>query len=74
MSPTESTPRDVETPDFEIPKRLEGGVASVNENHPGMLEAGGHGYREPGITQQDLGDEEQKCKKKLLQPGTLLQF
>ena len=71
--PTESTQRGVATPDFEIPKRLEGGVGGVDENHPGMLEAGGHGYREPGATQRDLGDEKQKCKKTLLQPGTLLQ-
>jgi len=61
--PTESTRRDFETTDSEIPERLEGGVGAVNENDPGMLEAGGHGYREPGATQQDLGDEEQKCKK-----------
>ena len=38
-----------------------------------LLEAGGHGYHEPGATQQDLGHEEQERKKTLLQPGTLLQ-
>ncbi len=45
----------------------------THENHSGMLEAGGHGYSEPGATQQDLGHEKQECKKTLLQPGTLLQ-
>ena len=61
--PTESTRRGVGTPEFEIPERLEGGVGAAHENHPIMLEAGGHGYQEPGATQQDLGDEEQECKK-----------
>ena len=50
LSPTESTSRDVETPDFEIPETLEEVDGAVNENHPGMLETGGYGYREPSKT------------------------